>query len=204
MLRYSTLTPSIVRIWQRRQCQEGRHCNTRTGPEIPGTWPGGANILRLAGSRGAHISFCGTASLRTCDVVRRTIVAGPRPDVTPHCDGEGEPAGCRIESGACDARTPLDQNSRNPRMGRPGEACGKCLAGWWALRLIVGVYAPLSISANPPGARRGLRWATGRSDRWWRSRDRRPSWMSVAGSAGPAVAQLDDPAPGRGAGDQFE
>jgi hypothetical protein len=24
---------------------------------------------------------------------------------------------------------------------------GQCLAGWWALRLIVGVYSPLSIAA---------------------------------------------------------
>ena len=39
----------------------------------------GATILRLAGSCGARISFCGTTSLRTCA------------DIPPRCGGEGEP-----------------------------------------------------------------------------------------------------------------
>jgi hypothetical protein len=33
---------------------------------------------------------------------------------------------------------------------------GQCLAEWWALRLIVGVYSPLSIAAIPPVSQVGF------------------------------------------------
>jgi hypothetical protein len=42
---------------------------------------------------------------------------------------------------------------RNPKAYTPRELAspaGQCLAGWRALRLIVGVYSPLSIAAIPP------------------------------------------------------
>src|SRR4051812_26350571 len=37
-----------------------------------------------------------------CDVVRRTIFAGPRPDVPRPCEGEGEPGGCWDTCIACE------------------------------------------------------------------------------------------------------
>jgi hypothetical protein len=42
---------------------------------------------------------------------------------------------------------------------------GRCPAEWWALRLIVGVYSPLSIAAMPPVSLVGLSWAMDPSDR---------------------------------------
>jgi hypothetical protein len=35
----------------------------------------------------------------------------------------------------------------------------QCPAEWWALRLILGVYSPLSIAAMPPVSLVGLSWA---------------------------------------------
>jgi hypothetical protein len=37
---------------------------------------------------------------------------------------------------------------------------------WWALRLILGVYSPLSLTAMPPVSLVGLSWAMDPSDRF--------------------------------------
>jgi hypothetical protein len=58
---------------------------------------------------------------------------------------------------------------------------GQCPAEWWALRVILGVYSPLSIAAMPPVSLVGLRWAMDPSDRSWRSPDCHSSCMSAAG-----------------------
>jgi hypothetical protein len=47
-----------------------------------------------------------------------------------------------------------------------GRRIRQCPAEWWALRLVVGVYSPLSIAAMPPVSLVGLRWAMDPSDRF--------------------------------------
>jgi hypothetical protein len=46
-----------------------------------------------------------------------------------------------------------------------GRTAWQCPAEWWALRVILGVYSPLSITAMPPGSLAGFSWAMEPSDR---------------------------------------
>src|SRR6266511_4219103 len=78
------------------------------------------------------------------------------------------------------------------------------LAEWWALRLLLGVYSPLSIAAIPPESQVGLSWAMDPSDMSWRWPDCHSSCMSAAGLAVPAVVQPDGPVAELGPGDQVE